>query len=102
MFLLTVVLFCWNYNMHVLLCIYNKRGATMNRTTIMLPEALKTKAMRVAVRRGISLGELIREGLVQACAESPSAKRDALFADTHVFAGEAPANLSVNHDDELY
>ncbi len=33
------------------------------RTTVVIPDDLKKKARRVAAERGVSLGELVREGL---------------------------------------
>lgn len=74
----------------------------MNRTTIMLPDSLKAKASRLAAKRGISLGELIREGLTKLCAKNSSNQKDAFFSDDHTFTEETPDDLSVNHDDYLY
>ncbi len=73
----------------------------MKRTTIMLPERLKTRAEREARRRGISLGELVRVSL-QATTGGGGAGDDPLFADKAVFSGESPADLAVDHDRYLY
>ena len=75
---------------------------TMNRTTIMLPETLKGKATYLARQQGISLGELIRELLESRFRNTQSKKRDCFYADESVFSGDAPADLSTNHDDYLY
>ncbi|MCI0444491.1 ribbon-helix-helix domain-containing protein [bacterium] len=75
----------------------------MKRTTIMLPEDLKERGMRKARRRGISLGELIRESL-QAQVEAPDVRQteDPLFEDDVVFKGKAPKDFAKNHDRYLY
>jgi len=75
----------------------------MKRTTIMLPDDLKEKGMRKARRRGISLGELIRESL-EAHVQTPhiEATEDPLFKDDAVFNGKAPKSLSKSHDRYLY
>ena len=74
----------------------------MNRTTIMLPESLKVKAIRVAAKRHVSLGELIREGLKKVCENNQPKERDIFFTDSHVFTGDTPKDLAKNHDDYLY
>ncbi|MCI0617618.1 ribbon-helix-helix domain-containing protein [bacterium] len=75
----------------------------MKRTTIMLPDDLKEKGMRKARRRGISLGELIRESL-QAHVESPDVKQteDPLYEDDATFNGKAPKDFAKKHDRYLY
>ncbi|MBN1684809.1 MAG: hypothetical protein JW855_05190 [Gammaproteobacteria bacterium] len=78
----------------------------MHRTTIMLPDETKREAIRLAHYEGISLGQLIRKLLnirikqVQHSASNVS--QDPFFADQNYFSGEAPSNLSVQHDDYLY
>lgn len=77
----------------------------MQRTSIMLPPALKTRALRQAQVLGISLGELIRRSLVltiRGRAPAPGQHDDPLFADTAVFRGPAPRDLSRRHDRYLY
>lgn len=76
----------------------------MHRTTIMLPAALRTRALQQAEGLGISLGELIRRSLVLAT-RHPAAHRkgqDPLFTDARVFRGPAPRDLSRRHDRYLY
>ena len=74
----------------------------MNRTTIMLPESLKAKAARIAAKRGMSLGELIREGLNQVCAKKDKEERSAFFEDKQVYSGKIPSDISSQHDNYLY
>ena len=76
----------------------------MNRTTIMLPSDLKTRAVKRARERGLSLGDLVRRTLEQALDQSANAPttEDALFADKTVFEGDAPDDLSENTDLHLY
>ena len=76
----------------------------MHRTTIMLPQNLKLRAEQYAREMGISLGELMRESLetmINRSNEDRPAK-DPLFTDDAVYIGEAPRDLSVNHDEYLY
>jgi hypothetical protein len=74
----------------------------MKRTTIMLPEELRRRAIARARQRGVSLGELIRESLDAAMpAVRYDAGTDPLFADV-VFDGPAPDDLSTRHDAYLY
>lgn len=75
----------------------------MHRTTIMLPGDLKARAARCAERRGVSLGEFIRESLVAATDETAGdATTDPFLDDGIVFDGPAPKDLSRHHDDYLY
>lgn len=77
----------------------------MQRTTIMLPVKLKARAARSARRRGISLGELIRDALeasVSRQPRGPDAEDDAFWADRLVSDAVVPADLSSDHDRYLY
>ena len=76
----------------------------MERTTIMLPAALKSRAIGWARERGISLGELLRESLERALDHLIKERRvlDPLFSDDAVYDGDAPLDLSENHDRYLY
>lgn len=76
----------------------------MQRTTVMLPPKLKLQARRQAKKRGVSLSELIRESLetVLDTVEVNQRVSDSLFADEAVFMGDAPSDLSHNHDRYLY
>jgi hypothetical protein len=75
----------------------------MRRTTIMLPADLKSKAARAAREQGISFGELARRALAAAlrAPQGKTAHLDSLFADSAVYDGEAPADLSTAHDRHL-
>ncbi|MGH9365659.1 MAG: CopG family transcriptional regulator [Thermoanaerobaculia bacterium] len=74
----------------------------MKRTTIMLPEDLRRRALFRAKQRGVSLGELIRDSLDAALPDViDDMHRDPLFEDV-VFDGPAPADVSANHDKYLY
>lgn len=73
----------------------------MNRTTILLPPALRAKASGVARKKGISLGELIRRCLEAAVARDRGAD-DPLFTDGAVFTGDVAADTSARHDSSLY
>ena len=74
----------------------------MNRTTIMLPDNLKVKAIRRAQTLGISLGKLIRESMQAALRQSPQSVKVSLFADQALFDGLTPGDLAQNHDSYLY
>ncbi len=75
----------------------------MNRTTIMLPSNLKLRAQVFASKKGISVGELIRESLEEKLLQAKSVdKSDPFFDDKHFFKGEIPRDLSVKHDEYLY
>jgi hypothetical protein len=69
----------------------------------MLPEDLKTKVVREAHSRGVSLGEYVREALVMALRDRPAeASGDSLYADHASFSGPAPKDASQRHDAHLY
>ena len=71
----------------------------MLRTTVMLPSNLKNKAQAFASKKGISVGELIRESLEIALLQAKGALcMDPFFEDTHFFTGDIPNDLSANHD----
>jgi hypothetical protein len=75
----------------------------MDRTTIMLPQELKSRALRKARSKGISLAELIRLALESQLAEARDPRdADPLMKDSAIFDGEAPEDLSANHDAYLY
>jgi hypothetical protein len=68
----------------------------------MLPADLKAKAARIAGKRGLSLGELIREALEKVCLSNLKEMQDCFFSDTEVYTGKTPKNLAKHHDDYLY
>ena len=74
----------------------------MKRTTIMLPVALKARAMREARARGISFGELLRQALRATVDTRTESYDDPVFADGAVFDGPAPRDLAAEHDGFLY
>ena len=74
----------------------------MQRTTVMLPAALKDKALRFARKKRVSLGELIRDSLASVLSRSPGDNKDPLFDDKVFFRGNIPGDLSKNHDKYLY
>ena len=74
----------------------------MHRTTIMLPEDLKTKAEEISRKKGLSLGEFVREAMRDLLKKSEEDTGDTFFCDTSVYQGPAPTDLSGNHDEYLY
>ena len=75
----------------------------MQRATVMLPPSLELEAQKLAREQGVSLGELVREGLATVLErERRNGGRDPLFADQEVWSGEVPRDLSVNVDVYLY
>lgn len=75
----------------------------MDRTTVVLPPGLKFQAQQLAHQKHISLAELIRRALECQIEKLTEDKESELFfKDRNFFEGQAPADLSVNHDDYLY
>ncbi len=76
----------------------------MDRTTIMLPPELKTRASNQAKKMKISLGQYIREALKKSLEmeNRREAEEDALFLDTAIFDGKFPEDLAADHDRYLY
>jgi hypothetical protein len=75
----------------------------MRRTTIMIPDELKMRALKHASIMGISLGRFIRETLERALQQPNGNKSDdTLFTDDAVSLEETPVDLAQNHDDYLY
>jgi hypothetical protein len=74
----------------------------MRRTSIMLPLNLKNRARLFASKRGISLGELIRESLEDKLnIDKNIQKSDSFFEDNHFYHGDVPKDLSAKHDEYL-
>ena len=76
----------------------------MDRTTIMLPPELKTRASNQAKKKNISLGQFIREALnkyLDSENKTPD-QNDPFLGDNAVFRGETPHDLASNHDEYLY
>src|SRR5258708_37274467 len=82
---------------------YVGRGDAMMRTTLMLPEKLKSQAQQEARRQGVSLGQFIRKA-VEANLTRSNGKDDAphpFFDDDFVIADDGPADVAENHDQYL-
>jgi hypothetical protein len=76
--------------------------SAMKRTTVMLPEELRRRAISRAKQKGVSLGELIRDSLDSALPHvSYDIGKDPLFEDV-IYDGPAPRDLSRRHDEYLY
>lgn len=73
----------------------------MHRTTILLPEDLRRAAVLEARSQGLSLGELIRRRLQSATPSLTQAPKPAFFT-RKPWKGNAPNDLSANHDQDLY
>jgi len=71
----------------------------MHRTTILLPKDLYQAAGNEARDLGVSLGELIRRRLA---AIPPRRSPGPAFFARRPWSGEAPADLSTEHDCYLY
>jgi hypothetical protein len=76
----------------------------MERTTIMLPSELRSRALRRARRLGVSLAQFVRMSLNgELEREGPiPGKKDSLFDDDEVYEGPYPAEPLKSIDDELY
>jgi hypothetical protein len=68
----------------------------------MLPSNLKNRAQAFAAKRGISVGELIRESLEQTLHQAKGQRADPFFEDTHFYTGDVPTDFSSQHDDYLH
>ena len=74
----------------------------MHRTTILLPYDLKNKVHAFASKRGISVGELIRESLEEKLHQAKKKqKSDPFFDDLNFFIGDIPTDLAAKHDEYL-
>ena len=75
----------------------------MKRTTVMLPEELKSRAELSAERMGISLGELIREALAERLVDIDRPRsEDPLFKNVSIYTGPVPSDIAERHDEYLY
>jgi len=75
----------------------------MHRTTIMLPEDLKSQAVEYARECGSSLGEVVRDSLASWLKERKKRPRkDPLIDDVPVYDVHVPEDYSLNHDRYLY
>ena len=76
----------------------------MERTTIMIPEDLKIKALKHASTMGISLGQFIRESIEKSLDDSQKNRPmdDPLFSDDTIYQGKTPLDLAENHDKYIH
>lgn len=74
----------------------------MKRTTITLPNKLRDRADRLAKKRGISLGELIRKCLAYELDWAAERAKDPFWSDRAVWKGPAPPDGALNHDRYIY
>ena len=75
----------------------------MKRTTVMIPDDLKNRAVKRADAIGISLGEFIRESLRRNLkSDSALPFVDSYISDCAVYEGDTPTDLAQNHDKYLY
>jgi len=75
----------------------------MHRTTILLPERLKTKANVKANTLGISLGEFIRLSIESNLkSQVREINNDPFIQDDYVFTECNASDCSINHDDYIY
>ncbi|MCM3875939.1 MAG: hypothetical protein NEA02_05915 [Thermoanaerobaculia bacterium] len=80
-----------------------KQGASMRRTTVMLPADLRRRAFRRAKEQGVSFGVVVRDSLDAALpALEGTSGDDTLFADGAVWRARAPRALAREHDRFLY
>jgi len=75
----------------------------MYRTTIMLPEDLKSRVVRESNSLGISLGEFVRGALAAALdVNAGDPVNDTLLSDNASYAGKTPSDMAQRHDEYLY
>ena len=75
----------------------------MQKTTIMLPDGLRTQAIRKAHQSGLSLGEVIRTALEKTFQQvDQGRKEDSFWADERIFTGSGRKDMAEKHDDYLY
>lgn len=74
----------------------------MHRTSLMMPEDLKVRAERKSRQLGMSMGQFVRLSLEDELAKYERHDPDPLLADTVVYRGAAPDNVSQEHDALLY
>jgi hypothetical protein len=75
---------------------------TMQRTSLMFPDALKAQAQERARQEGISLGELVRQAIEARLEASRPDGQDPFFTDDAVWRGPAESDLARHHDRYLY
>jgi hypothetical protein len=73
----------------------------MQRTSLMLPPDLQRLAAETARKRGVSLGELVRQSLVRETMVPYGTEVDPFWSSQQVFHSGRDS-LALHHDDELY
>lgn len=74
----------------------------MFRTTIMLPEAFKSKLDREAKKEKISFGELVRRALQKyLLIREGATAQDSFLSSKTIFHDEGPSDVSEKHDQHL-
>ncbi len=71
----------------------------------MLPEELRGRALRSARKRGISLGEMVRESMsayLETSRRESLEDADSFLSDDETFKGKTPKDVSAKHDQYLY
>jgi hypothetical protein len=74
----------------------------LHRTTVLLPHALKSRAVKAAAEEGVSFGELVRAALELLLMKKQTIAHDSFFDDHSFYQGSVPPDFSKNHDDYLY
>ena len=83
----------------------------LQRTTIVLPETLKQRAVIRAREQGISFGELVRRAVEKDLVANPTVRRldlkgkktgDSFWDNLVTYDDDGPADLSERVDDYLY
>lgn len=74
----------------------------MERTTLMLPGALKARASKLAHERGISFAELVRECLQLELSNAEKGALDPLFSDRKFYTKPTESDAAISHDKFLY
>ncbi len=76
----------------------------MATTDAALTQEMKVKALKYAAEKGITLEQLIQEAVKKLLNDSGkmNTRDDPFFSDKSVFTGDAPSDLSENHDVYLY
>jgi hypothetical protein len=76
----------------------------LNRTTVLLPHALKSRAVKAAADKEMSFGELVRIALEVYLTKKQTVTgvKDTFFDDQLFYEGKVPVDIAKNHDDYLY
>ena len=72
----------------------------MVQIIVSFPDDLGSQAEAAAQQRGVPIDEFVRQCVVATMNKDRS--QDPFFADTALYRGDAPSDLSARHDDYLY